>query len=94
MSDNFDLSTCFLRALRRPFSYAKRRAIVIGKFVFIDGGDYYKTGEVVDKSGDEHYLVRIDGGDQSLLALYSLTEMAAVDGHGGKRWNSSTLERR
>jgi hypothetical protein len=38
--------------------HAQGDGAMIGKFVFID--DYYNTGEVVDKPGDEHYLVRLE----------------------------------
>ena len=69
----------------------KVKSPLVGKYVFFDGGDYYRTGYIVDFVHGV-YLVQFDCmGDAKAKwrwpqQLTTPDEMLAIDVDGNKRW--------
>lgn len=64
-----------------------------GKFVIVDEGEAYRTGEVVASPCEGHYLVRFDAvtmapaGLVMPTELYHIDEMVETGDHEMKRWD-------
>lgn len=53
-----------------------------GKFIFASTEEYYYTGEILEKVGDEFYMVKKYGtkeGNPDTVMLFSLYDMSSKD---------------
>jgi hypothetical protein len=60
------------------------------EYVIVDNGDSYRTGKIIDKLGDEHFIIQFDDmsgtTDATPAEMVCIAEMASILPNGFKAW--------